>query len=163
MNKALIPILVAALGIAAHAAPVDAAPDTYGPVEVTTGRFETLPGGVAKGFDVNGGAIMFRSDVDGGTTTVTVRVRGLAPNTTYKTHVHNAPCSATPAGGGHYQHQSPGAVDAVNEIWPTLTTDDKGRAVGYAEHAARARSDAQSIVIHWSEDTAVRLACVDLT
>ncbi len=163
MNKALIPILVAALGIAAHTAPVEASPDHHGPVEVTTGRFETLPGGIAHGFDISGGAIMFRSDTDGGTTTVTVRVRGLAPNTVYKTHVHNAPCSATPAGGGHYQHAVGGAVDAVNEIWPTITTDDSGRAVAHAEHAARARGDAQSIVIHWSEDTAIRLACVDLT
>ena len=38
------------------------------PVVVTHGRFETLPGGVAKKIHVRGSAIMVRSDADGGGT-----------------------------------------------------------------------------------------------
>lgn len=167
MKKALIPILIAAAGIAGHAAPADASGPRHRPhhhrVDVTHGRFETLPGGEMLGFDVRGGATMFRSDRHGGVTTVVVRVRGLAPNTSYKTHVHNQPCSATPAGGGHYQHEAMGAADAVNEIWPTITTDGRGRGVGFAVHEHRARDDAQAIVIHWPEDSTVRLACLDLS
>jgi Cu-Zn family superoxide dismutase len=161
VNKALIPILLATAGLAATATPVKAHGRRHR--EVTHGHFETLPGGHDLGFDIHGRATMVRTGRDGGTTSVVVRVRGLAPNTTYKTHVHNAPCSATPAGGGHYQHEIGGAVDDENEIWPTLTTNSRGRAVGRAVHGEWARDDAQSIVIHWSENTATRLACVDLT
>jgi Cu-Zn family superoxide dismutase len=167
MNKALVPIIITAAGLAAHATPVDAGQPEHRRhqhyVEVSHGRFETLPGGADLGYDVRGGAIMFRADRHGGATVVVVRARGLDPATTYKTHVHNQPCSSTPAGGGHYQHQVGGPVDAVNEIWPTITTDALGRGVGFATHDERARDDAQSIVIHYSEDPTIRLACLDLS
>ncbi len=163
MNKALIPILtlLATTGIIAIASPADANGRQHR--EVTHGHVQTLPGGTDLGFDIHGRAKMVRTDRHGGATFVVIRVRGLAPNTTYKTHVHNAPCSATPAGGGHYQHSVDGAVDAANEIWPEITTDDRGRGVGHAVHAAIARDEAQSIVIHYSENTTIRLACVDLS
>ena len=53
--------------------------------------------------------------------------------------------------------------DAVNEIWPTISTDAHGRGFGTATHDARARNDAMSIVIHYPANTAIRLACVDLS
>ena len=162
MKKVLIPMILATAGLAASAAPVDAH-GSHRRVEVTTGRFQTLPGGEALGYDVSGGAIMFRSDHGGGSTAVVVRIGGLEPDTTYKAHVHNLPCSATPAGGRHYQNVTGGAVDAVNEIWPGFTTDSRGRGFGWATHDARARDDARSIVVHDPEDSSVRLACVDLT
>jgi hypothetical protein len=90
-------------------------------------------------------------------------VRGLEANTTYPAHVHNAPCSATPPGGSHYQHQVGGPVDAVNEIWPIVTTGSAGRGFGSAWHTHRARPDAMSIVIHYPPDTSIRLACADLS
>jgi Cu-Zn family superoxide dismutase len=97
-----------------------------------------------------------------GRTLVTLRVRGLVPNTTYPTHVHNQPCSATPPGGSHYQHTLGGPVDAVNEIWPTIETNRRGAGAAFVVHGERARGDAQSIVIHYPPDTSIRLACVDL-
>ena len=165
MKKALIPIIITAAGLAAHASPVDAGRQEHRPnphrVEVTHGRFETLPhdaDGVH--YEVKGGAIMFRVP---GATFVGVKVNGLAPNTTYPTHVHNQPCSSTPPGGGHYQNTVPGPVDAFNEMWPSVTTDARGRGTGAALHAFRARPEAQSIVIHYPANTSIRLACVDLS
>lgn len=162
MKKALIPMILATAGLAASAAPVEAH-GSHRRVEVTTGRFQTLPGGEALGYHVRGGAIMFRTDRHGGTTAVVVRITGLEPDTTYKAHVHDLACSATPAGGGHYQHVIGGPADAVNEIWPGFTTDGRGRGLGFATHGARARDDARSIVVHKPEDSSIRLACVDLT
>jgi hypothetical protein len=158
--KTFITVLAATAGLAIWTSPVDAGGDHHR-VEVTTGHFQTLPG--AGDDDVRGGAIMFRSDRDGGRTTVFVHVRGLDSNRSYPTHVHNRPCAADPAGGSHYQNVTPGPVDSVNEIWPTISTRANGTGFGYAVHAARARHDAMSIVVHNPDDTSIRLACVDLT
>lgn len=164
--KALVPILVAALGLTAAAPSVTAAAPAHGgalrSVEVTHGHFHTLQGGTDLGYRVSGSAVMVRSNRQGGRTTVLVAARGLDPDTTYPVHVHNQPCSATPPGGSHYQHVVGGPVDAVNEIWPAITTNRHGRGTGYATHGARARADAMSIVIHYPPNTSIRLACLDL-
>lgn len=128
-------------------------------IRVTSGAFQTLPGGADLGYQVSGRAIMVRTP---DWTTVSVTVRGLDANTVYPTHVHNAPCSNTPAGGSHYQNEVGGPVDAVNELWPIVTTDASGHGVGYAWHGFGVRRDAMSIVIHYPANTAIRLACVDL-
>jgi hypothetical protein len=128
-------------------------------VDVTKGRVQTLQGGTDLGYTLTGGALMIRFDH---ATVVAVKVRGLDPATTYPTHVHNAPCSATPPGGSHYQHIEGGPVDDVNEIWPTLTTNRHGRAWTTVWHDHRARPDAMAIVIHYPADTSIRLACIDL-
>jgi superoxide dismutase, Cu-Zn family len=141
-------------------ATADAHHGSGAPVEISSGEFETLPGGSAMGYDIDGRAVMIRLPHR---TLVAVHVRGLDPDTTYPAHVHNAPCSNTPPGGGHYQHTVGGPVDPVNEIWPTVTTNRHGRGHGLAAHDHRARPDAQSIIIHYPPDTSVRLACVDLT
>ena len=161
MKQALILILLATAGITATASPVDAHGRHHR--EVTHGHFVTLPGGAELGYHVHGRAKMVRSDRHGGVTKVVVRVRGLDPDTTYPAHVHNQPCSATPPGGSHYQHVIGGAVDQVNEIWPTITTDHRGRGTGFALHGERARDDARSIVVHYPPDTSIRLACLDLS
>ncbi len=153
---------IAALMTAAALAVALAIPVSAGGAQVTSGRFETLPGGVERGFDVNGFARMVRSPAHNGSTYVTVRVSGLDANTTYGVHVHNLPCDADPPGGGHYQHIVGGAVDAVNEIWPAFTTNAAGIGVGRAWHGHWARPDAQAVVIHWPDDPSVRLACADL-
>jgi hypothetical protein len=127
--------------------------------QVTSGFIRDLP---ADGV-VSGGAVMIRTGSDtSGRTTVLIHARGLQPNRTYPVHVHNLPCSATPPGGSHYQHVPGGAVDAVNEIWPRITTNGRGAGTGKATHGNRARPDAQAIVIHNPDDTSIRLACVDL-
>ena len=104
---------------------------------------------------------MRRIPGEGGKTTVTVQVRGLAPNTVYPTHVHNAPCSAANPGGGHYQQDDTGLVDAVNEMWPVVTTNAAGNGHGKAKHGFWARPEAQSIVVH-APGSLTRLACADL-
>jgi hypothetical protein len=127
--------------------------------QVTGGHVQNLqPGGT-----IRGGAIMVRTGSEAnGRTVVVVHARGLAANTTYPVHVHNAPCSATPPGGGHYQHVVGGPVDAVNEIWPAITTNARGNGTGFASHAHRARPEAQAIIVHNPADTSIRLVCVDL-
>ncbi len=130
---------------------------------VTSGRFTTLPGGADLGYTIEGHAVMVRTPAGGGATRVMVSVQGLDPETTYPAHVHNLPCSATPPGGSHYQHEVGGAVDAVNEIWPAITTNADGVGRGKASHGHWARDDARSVVIHYPPDTSIRLACVDLT
>jgi hypothetical protein len=128
--------------------------------EVTRGSFVTLSGGAGLGYSVRGHATMARV---GNWTLVGVRVGGLDNSTTYPTHVHNKACAAPDFGGTHYQHERSGAVDAVNEMWPTVTTNRGGRGLGFAVHGHRARAEAMSIVIHYPLDTSIRLACVDLT
>ena len=158
--KEFITVLAATAGLAIWTSPVDAGGGRHR-VEVTTGHFQTLAG--AGDDDIGGGSIMFRSDRGGGRTAVFVHVRGLDPNRSYPTHVHNQPCSANPPGGGHYQNVTGGPVDSVNEIWPTISTRANGTGFGYAVHAARARDDAMAIVIHNPDNTSIRLACVDLS
>jgi hypothetical protein len=155
--NALIPTLAATvvLTVTAAGSPVEAGTDA----EVTHGRFDTTQKGQVRGYDIRGHAVMIRTDVEGGRTVVVSVARGLEPNTTYGSHVHDAPCST--GGGGHYQHTVGGAVDDENEIWPTLHTNGRGVAVAKATHDHRARPDAQSIVIH--DGDGARVACLDLT
>lgn len=129
--------------------------------QVTSGRVQTLAGW--PGDDLEGGAVMIRSEGAGGRTIVSVRLRGLDPDTTYPVHVHNRPCSFTPPGGGHYQHLVGGPVDAVNEMWPTISTNGNGNGVGFATHDHRARPEAQAIIVHNPSNTSIRLACIDLS
>jgi len=137
-------------------------PANAGGAVVTSGDFATLSGGADLGYDIDGRAVMVRIPAHDGTTFVAVRVRGLDPRSTYPTHVHNAPCSATPPGGSHYQDEVGGAVDADNEIWPTVNTNAQGNGAGYARQDNWARPDAMSIVVHYPEDTSIRIACADL-
>lgn len=133
-----------------------------GGAQVTMGEFATLSGGAERGYEITGQAVMVRIPSNEAATRIRVTVQGLDPSSTYKVHVHNAPCSGDPAGGGHYQNVVGGPVDAVNEIWPTVMTNPSGVGIGSAAHAAWARPDAQSVVIHWPNDSSVRLACADL-
>lgn len=132
--------------------------------DITRGDVVTLEGGTDLGYDLEGRVHMIRQAAqDGIWTYVEVRVWGLDPNTTYPVHVHNAPCSDDPPGGGHYQHEVGGPVDPVNEIWPEITSNPNGAGSGRAMHDNYARPDAQSLVIHYPEDTSIRLACADLS
>jgi len=155
-------IVVIALVVVA-AAPAAAGTGVRKHAEVTKGAFVTLSGGADLGYEVKGRAVMVRVPWRHGRTLVAVHVRGLDPATVYPAHVHNAPCSADPPGGSHYQHEVGGAVDDVNEIWPAVTTNAVGSGRSWATHGHWARPDAQSIVIHYPADTSIRLACADLS
>ncbi|NNC79424.1 MAG: hypothetical protein HKN94_04645 [Acidimicrobiales bacterium] len=155
--------VAATISLLLSANPLSASHQQRSWFHVTQGSFETLPGGEELGYDVQGRAKMVRTGHgDAGATLVVVRVRGLDPRTTYPTHVHNKPCSATPPGGGHYQNVIGGPVDDVNEMWPAITTNKRGKGTSFAMHDAQARLDAQSIVVHYPLDTSIRLACLDL-
>ena len=130
--------------------------------EVTSGVIGALPGAATVELDPAGHVHMVRLPADGGRTRVMVHVTGLAPDTSYPVHIHNASCSAAPAGGGHYQHSVGGAVDAVNEIWPVVRTNSEGVGLGMATHDHFARDDARSLIIHYPQNTAIRVACADL-
>jgi len=154
--KFVAPIALAIVGLGvAHQV-------TAAGAEVTSGSIEPLPGAATVGLEPAGHVHMVRLPADGGRTRVVVHVTGLTPGVTYPVHVHNAPCSGTPAGGGHYQHTVGGPVNAVNEIWPTVTVNDDGVGFGIATHEEFARDDAQSLIIHYPPNTAIRLACADL-
>ncbi|MDH3500577.1 MAG: hypothetical protein OEM97_10670 [Acidimicrobiia bacterium] len=156
-------LFLAAVLVFAVAAPAAAGGrDHERKADTTFGSFVTLAGGEGLGYTITGRAMMWRTHRHGGTTVVKVHVRGLDATTEYPTHVHNAPCSTDPAGGTHYQHTVGGPVDAVNEIWPTVTTNAAGNGHGSARHDNWARPDAMSIVIHNPADTSIRLACADL-
>jgi hypothetical protein len=158
-RKRSILILALAAGLVlALAAPATATHRRH--AEITRGQVVTLDGGHDLGYSLRGRAVMVRfADA----TFVAVRVKGLDANTTYPVHVHNAPCSATPPGGGHYQNEVGGAADDVNEIWPAVTTNAHGRGWGTAWHGFHARPEAMAIVIHYPPDTSIRLACIDLS
>lgn len=131
--------------------------------EVTTGRFDTMPAGTDLGYDIGGAAVMLRvAGGDDGFTAVWVRVRGLDADETYPAHVHIGACADLL---GHYQHDPTGPVDAVNEIWPTVSTNRRGIGRGIATHAHWARDEARSIVVHApasSPTPGARIACADL-
>jgi Cu-Zn family superoxide dismutase len=163
LGRKLIRHRLTQLGLAAALCAAIAAPASAGDdAEVTSGSFVTLPGGAALGYDIGGHASMRRVPGGGGSTTITVHVTGLDADTRYPAHVHNAPCDATPPGGGHYQHTVGGPVDAANEIWPIVSSNPAGVGRGFARHANWARPDAMAVVIHYPANTSIRLACVDL-
>jgi hypothetical protein len=146
--------LAAVLATLVVAAPVAA----DGNAQVTKGAFHNLAGGVTAGLTVAGDAVMVRTP--GGRTLVVVIAWGLTPKTTYGAHVHKQACSKGDA-DGHYQFTPGGPADAVNEIWPGFTTNERGIGIGFAQNAALAGPEAVSVVIHAPGGT--KLACADLT
>lgn len=124
---------------------------------VTTGEFHTFATGLERGYDIGGQAMLVRSS--NGRTQAHVKAWGLAADSSYPTHVHNAPCDVN-NGGGHYQDMVGGPVDSVNEIWPRVYTDGAGHGSGHASNNFIARPEAQSVVIH--DTDGARIACADL-
>ena len=118
---------------------------------VTAGEIHPFLAGLDRKYEISGHARMVRTA--GGQTLTTVQARGLAANTSYGVHVHNAACAA--GGGGHYQHG-----DDAQEIWPDFTTNAAGHGKGFAANDFTARPEAQAIVIH--DGDGARIACADL-
>lgn len=144
----LLSLAVALIGVTAVAA---------SGAQVTNGDFHTFATGLERSYDISGHAQMLRTA--NGRTLAHVQAWGLASNTTYPIHVHNAPCAVN-NGGGHYQHVVGGPVDDINEIWPAFTTNASGHGNGRAANDFTARPEAQSIVIH--DTDGARIACADL-
>jgi hypothetical protein len=109
------------------------------------------------GLDITGHAQMVRTAA--GRTYVTVHVQGLAPNTTYPSHVHAMPCGTADA-DGHYRRDPAGPATPPNEIWQGFTTDDEGVGNGRAVADFTAGANAVSVVIH--APGGAKIACADL-
>lgn len=131
-------------------------PASAGGADVTRGRFHEFA--VGAGMDISGHAVMVRTG--NGRTFVSVHVEGLAPNTTYASHVHSQPCGVGEA-NGHYQHEG-AAVNDENEIWPGFTTNGDGVGNGKARNDWTARGNAVSVVVHRPTAAPNKIACADL-
>ena len=124
--------------------------------EVTKGAFHEFAAGLTQGMDISGDAVMVRTPAR---TLVVVIVSGLAPNTTYGSHVHQQACANGDA-DGHYKFDPAGPADSVNEIWPSFTTNPSGVGIGFAQNAGIAGPSAVSVVIH--APGGAKIACADL-
>ena len=109
------------------------------------------------GLAISGHAQMVRTA--SGRTYVTVHAEGLAPDTTYPSHVHALPCGQADA-DGHYKRDPAGPATPPNEIWQGFTTDDEGVGNGRAVADFTAGATAVSVVIH--APTGAKIACADL-
>lgn len=151
---------LAAVGaVAMVAALVPAAPGHTGGAQVTQGRFNVFAAGVGNAAydDLEGHAQMVRTA--DGRTIVTTSLKGLAPSTTYGSHVHAAACGVG-AANGHYKHDPAGPGTPPNEIWPGFTTNDAGNGSGKDTAGWTAGSTAVSVVVH--APGGAKIACADL-
>jgi hypothetical protein len=126
-----------------------------GGATVTRGDIVAFATGV--GQPISGRAQMVRTP--DGKTIVSVHVAGLAPNTTYPSHVHQLPCGVSDA-DGHYKNDPAGPAAPPNEIWQGFTTDDSGVGNGNATVDWIAGATAVSVVVH--APGGAKIACADL-
>ena len=132
------------------------APAAYaGAATVTRGDFAAFAAG--SGQAISGQAVMVRTA--DGKTIVSVRVEGLAPDTTYGSHVHALPCGVADA-DGHYKNDPAGPAAPPNEIWPGFTTNAAGIGTGNATVDWVAGPAAVSVVVH--APGGAKIACADL-
>ena len=143
--------LVTALGLAGAFAPAAMAGAT-----VTRGELHAFAAGA--GLAITGQAQMVRTA--DGKTIVTVHVEGLAPGSTYASHVHAAACGTGDA-DGHYRFDPAGSATPPNEIWPgPFTANAGGIANGSTIATGSAGSNAVSVVVH--APGGAKIACADL-
>jgi hypothetical protein len=144
--------LVTGLGLAAAFAPTALADGSV----VTRGDITAFA--TAAGQPITGRAQMVRTA--DGKTIVTLHVEGLAPNTTYGSHVHKQACADGEA-DGHYRFDPAGAATPPNEIWPgPFTTNDDGVGNANTIASGTAGSTAVSVVVH--APGGAKIACADL-
>lgn len=122
---------------------------------VTRGEIRAFAAG--SGLALDGHAQMIRTS--DGKTIVTVHVEGLAPDTAYGAHVHQAACGAGDA-DGHFKFDPAGPAAPPNEIWPAFTTNASGIGNGFAIAQETAGANAVSVVVH--APGGAKIACADL-
>ena len=132
------------------------APSTLSASTVTRGDIAAFASGA--GQSISGHAQMVRTA--DGRTIVAIHVEGLAPDTTYASHVHAAPCAVGDA-DGHYRFDPAGAATPPNEIWPgPFTTNAFGIGNANTIAAGTAGPGAVSVVVH--APGGAKIACADL-
>ena len=162
----------AALALATLAAVAVTVPATPAGAATSVGRFTTLSTGTGMGLEVEGIAILTRTNTK---TTGRVVLHGLQPGVTYAAHLHNMPCAAANPGGGHYQNVVGGLATPPNELWFSsssnpfagVTANAAGVAVGRGKAAWVARPEAQAVIIHHipaggTTAGGPKIACADL-
>jgi hypothetical protein len=124
----------------------------------------TVTGGAIRAFatssdaGIAGGASKVRTA--DGKSIVVVHASGLAPNTTYGSHVHLQACASGNA-GGHYKFDPAGPATPPNEIHLDFTTNAAGIGLGRAIVDATAGPTAVAIVVH--APGGAKIACADLS
>lgn len=126
-------------------------------VQVERGWLSEYGVGAERGYDIRGPV---RLKVGEDWTKVRVNVKGLAPDATYSSHLHESACSMA-AGGGHYKDDPEGAVTPPNELWLSFETNSRGNAHDASMAPWAVRDGDRSVVIHDADGA--RIACADLT
>jgi hypothetical protein len=127
-----------------------------GGATVTSGDLHAFAAGV--GMDISGHAVMVRTA--DGKTIVSVHIEGLAPSTTYGSHVHQAACTDNLA-DGHFRFDLAGPAMPPNEIWPgPFTTNPDGVGNANTMAGGAAGPEAVSVVVHAPDGS--KIACADL-
>lgn len=93
-------------------------------------------------------------------TTVTLELEGLDPGRQYIAHVHEGTCADN--GGPHYKFDPDGPDTPPNEIHLMFKSDDAGSGFMTAENSQVVGDDAQSIVVHATDDMQAYIACAAL-
>jgi hypothetical protein len=150
-RRGLVAFVVAAC-LATALAPIATAQGA----RVTRGEFHSFAAGA--GLQLTGHAQMVRTA--DGRTIVTVHIAGLAPDTTYGSHVHTQACAVGDA-DGHYRLNPAGPAAPPNEIWPgPFTTNPAGVGNGNVTVDYTAGPTAVSVVVH--APGGAKIACADL-
>ncbi len=125
--------------------------------DVRPGTFEVLPTAPPGSDDVAGDAWLAQNDAG---TTVTVRLTGLEPGTTYMGHLHAEPCS-TDAGGPHFAFDPDGEEVPPNEVHLGFTATDEGTGEATVTNDTQVGDAAPSVVVHPADAMDNRVACAD--
>lgn len=127
-----------------------------------TGEFSPLDDNTDR--DVSGQATLIRTKER---TTLSVDVSGLEPEAAHPAHLHEGTCADQ---GPHYQHDSEGAEEPPNELWPSSEPEDptaglRADADGNASGAGAAEWRAEgplSVFVHAPGHGHNKIACADL-
>ncbi len=137
----------------------DATPADQVDGEVRSGEFVVLDTAPPGSDDVTGEAWLAQGDAG---TTVTIRLTGLEPGTTYTGHLHAAACEED-NGGDHFRFDPDGSELPPNEVHLGFTADDAGAGEATITNDAQVGDGAPSVVVHPQDAMDNRLACADLS
>lgn len=117
--------------------------------EVVSGQFERVVGAPAGYEAVAGEATVERAD---GRTTVSLDLRGLAPEGEYVAHLHSGGCDQADPGGPHFKFNPKGSDEPPNEIHLAFSANGQGAATAKASSNREVPSgEAGSVVLHEAE------------
>lgn len=137
----------------------DATPADEVDGDVTMGDFTVLDTAPPGSDAVSGTAWTAQTD-DG--TTVTIRLAGLEPETTYMAHLHDQVCEQD-NGGEHFRFDPEGEEVPPNEIHLAFTSTADGTGEATVTNDRRVDEDAPAVVIHPMDSMDNRLACADFS